>query len=140
MNKIALGLLLISTLVGSAGSAETIEQKAQKIVKTVEEGCKTEFTTFCKDVTPGEGRRLACLYAFEDKVSGQCQYALYDAASKLQDAVVKLTHLSNECSEDIDKYCATVEMGEGRILNCLKKNEKKIAPGCKQAIKDTTSK
>jgi hypothetical protein len=30
------------------------------------EGCNKEFETYCKDVTPGEGRLLACLYAYED--------------------------------------------------------------------------
>lgn len=130
-----MGLLIVSSMVGSALCAETMEMKTEKMVKDFQEGCKTELTTFCKDVSPGEGRILACLYAFEDKLSGQCEYALYDAASKLQQAVVKLQHVANECNEDINKYCANVQPGQGRIIDCLKKN--KIKPNCKQALKDT---
>jgi hypothetical protein len=140
MRKIAIAFLLASVAVGNVFCAETIEKKAAKLVKSVEEGCKVEFTTFCKDVTPGEGRRLACLYAFEDKLSSQCEYALYDAASKLEQAVVKLQHVANSCSGDIDTYCKDVAMGEGRIMNCLRKNDKKLSAGCNQALKATEMK
>ena len=47
-------------------------------------GCEAAITTTCKDVTPGEGRILACLYAHGDKLSGKCEYALYDAAIQLE--------------------------------------------------------
>ena len=43
---------------------------------------EAELETYCKDVTPGDGRILACLYAHGDKLSGQCEYALYDAAEQ----------------------------------------------------------
>jgi hypothetical protein len=33
----------------------------QDLIKSVKDGCKTELETYCKDVTPGEGRVLACL-------------------------------------------------------------------------------
>ena len=56
-------------------------------VETVLKGCKTELETYCKDVTPGEGRILACLYAHGDKLSGRCEFALYDAAAQLERAV-----------------------------------------------------
>ncbi len=38
-----------------------------------------DLETYCKNVTPGEQRILACLYAHEDKLSGRCVYALYNA-------------------------------------------------------------
>jgi hypothetical protein len=34
---------------------------AEDLVQTVLDGCKTELETYCKDVTPGDGRILACL-------------------------------------------------------------------------------
>ncbi|MGB3648599.1 MAG: cysteine rich repeat-containing protein, partial [Desulfobulbales bacterium] len=45
---------------------------AQDLVETVAKGCEKELTSYCKDVTPGEGRILACLYAHSDKLSGKC--------------------------------------------------------------------
>ena len=66
------------------------------------EGCKTELTTFCKDVTPGEGRILACLYAFSDKVSPSCEYALYDSMAQLNLTLTKMAIAVNECEDDLE--------------------------------------
>jgi len=106
------------------------------LADVVAEGCKTEIETHCKDVTPGEGRILACLYAYEDKLSGKCEYALYDAAAQLERAITALTYLANECGDDLDKLCADVAVGKGRLLECLKNNDKKVSQRCKQALKD----
>ncbi|MEJ2691145.1 MAG: cysteine rich repeat-containing protein [Deltaproteobacteria bacterium] len=82
------------------------EAAAQTIVETVAKGCEKELTAYCKDVTPGEGRVLACLYAHEDKLSGRCDYALYDAAAQLDRAVNAMAYVAEECGDDMDKYCA----------------------------------
>jgi len=106
-------------------------------IETFAEGCKTELETYCKDVLPGEGRLLACLYAHSDKVSGQCAYAVYDAAAQLERALAALQHIANECEDDLMKYCANVEIGEGRIVGCMKEHEKEVSASCIQAFKDT---
>lgn len=105
-------------------------------VKTFVEGCEKELTAYCADVTPGEGRVLACLYAHQDKVSGQCEYAIYDAAVQLERAVAALTYVASACDDDLDKFCAGVPAGEGRLAECLNSNKKKISEDCKVAIKD----
>jgi Cysteine rich repeat len=110
---------------------------AENVIDTVAKGCKTELDTYCKNVTPGEGRVLACLYAFSDKLSGQCEYALYDAAAQLERALTALTYVANECRDDLQKYCANIKPGEGRLLACMDKNEKQVSSRCKQALKDT---
>ena len=110
---------------------------ADQLTETVANGCKEELNTYCKDVTPGEGRVLACLYAHEDKLTGKCEYALYDAAVQLQRAVTALVYAANECGYDLEKYCADVPMGEGRLLDCIKKNQKKVSKRCLNALKDT---
>jgi len=109
-------------------------------VETVLEGCKKEIDTYCKNVKIGEGRILACLYAHEDKLSGRCDYALYDAAAQLERAVASLTYVANECRDDLNKYCSDIKPGQGRLLNCLDKNEKNVSNRCKQALKDVGSK
>jgi len=109
---------------------------AQGLVETVVNGCREELEKYCKDVTPGQGRGLACLYAHGDKLSGRCEYALYDAASQLERAVAALSYAVNECSADLKQYCGSVAAGEGRLLQCLEKNDPKVSNRCKQALKD----
>jgi hypothetical protein len=108
----------------------------ENLVQTVTDGCKVELEKYCKDVTPGEGRVLACLYAFGDKLSPKCEYALYDAAAQLERAVAALSYVANECDADLDKYCSAVAPGEGRLLNCLEKKSKQLTKRCKAALKD----
>lgn len=137
------GLMVLLCFVGTAlaekamvPAKKAMEEAGKEIVQTVADGCKKEIETYCKNVTPGEGRVLACLYAHEDKLSGRCDYALYDAAAQLERAVNSLTYVANECGDDLDKFCADIPPGQGRLADCLKKNEAKVSGRCKQAFKD----
>ncbi|NTU60068.1 MAG: hypothetical protein HGA98_03300 [Deltaproteobacteria bacterium] len=109
-------------------------------INTVVKGCDKELATYCKDVTPGGGRGLACLYAFSDKLSGRCEYALYDASIQLERFVAALTYMATECKDDLRQYCASVPAGEGRLIDCLDKNKEKVSDRCKQAFRDVGSK
>jgi hypothetical protein len=128
------GLCIISVFAGNV-FAET-----KGPVEVIADGCKKEIDTYCKGVTPGEGRVLACLYAYQDKLSGRCEYALYDAAAQLERVVAALTYVANECKDDLKAYCSDVKPGEGRLLSCIDKNMKKVSKRCKQAIKDVSNK
>mgnify|MGYP006267428059 CR=1 FL=1 len=68
--------------------------------EVIADGCKTEIETYCREVTPGELRILACLYAYSDKLSNRCEYALYDAASQLQRAVDALAYRELGSADD----------------------------------------
>jgi hypothetical protein len=140
-NVITIGVLLFVMIIcaghATAQQKGSVEAVAQGLVDTVATGCEKELAAYCQGVTPGEGRILACLYAHEDKLSGQCEYALFDAAAQLERAVAALAYLVNECRDDLETYCVGVQAGEGRLLDCLDKNEKKISSRCKQALKDT---
>ncbi|MBW2634090.1 MAG: hypothetical protein JRE14_08205 [Deltaproteobacteria bacterium] len=105
-------------------------------VQTVTDGCKAELDSYCKDVTPGDGRVLACLFSHGDKLSGKCEYALYDAAVQLERAVAALSYVVNECDDDLEKYCSNVPLGEGRLLECIEKNDKNVSSRCKDAMKE----
>lgn len=130
-------IVIICAGPATAQQKGTAEAVAQGLVETVATGCEKELAAYCQGVTPGDGRILACLYAHADKLSGQCEYALYDAAAQLERAVAALAYLVNECGDDLDKLCVDVPTGEGRLLDCLNKNEKNVSQRCKQALKDT---
>ena len=98
------------------------------------EGCSKELTQYCANVTPGEGRLLACLYAHGDKLSGPCEFALYDAAARLERAISAITYIASECRAELETHCANVEVGEGRVAQCLKDHAAELSPGCDQAL------
>ena len=132
--------MIVMVLVSTAFIWVSNVMAADNLVEIVATGCEKELTSYCSNVTPGEGRILACLYAHSDKLSGQCEYALYDAAVQLERYVAALAYLANECDEDLDKFCSGVKMGEGRLLKCLDDNSEKISARCTQALKDVGAK
>ena len=129
-----LSIVLVILLVAASAFA------GKNLVQSVLDGCNKELKTYCEDVTPGEGRLLACLYAHGDKLSGQCEYALYDAAVQLERAVAALGYLVNECRNDMKTLCSRVPAGGGRLLKCLEENDAKVSARCKQALQDVVKK
>jgi hypothetical protein len=127
---------------GSAAFAAALMMAApgafalESIVQAVAEGCKTEIESYCSKVTPGEGRVVACLLAHQDKLSGRCDYVLYDGAAQLDRLLSAITYVASECRDDILKHCAKIPVGEGRVAQCLKKKEAQLTGRCKDAMKD----
>lgn len=48
--------------------------------------------------------------------------------------------LRKYCKSDIQRLCKGVMPGEGRIMACLKKNEKSMTVGCAQALQQMKAK
>jgi len=133
MHKLIVSSFVVVSLLLTTGWA----QADDSLVEGVKKACHKELTTFCKGVQPGEGRILACLYAFQDRVSGKCEFAVYDAAAQLEHAATALKFAAAECKDDLLKYCGNVEVGNGRVKACLDKNEKSLSEKCKEALKQT---
>jgi len=133
-------MLGVTALIAPAG-ARTPGQDTQALMQSeldqqVLNGCNAELVQHCAEVTPGEGRLLACLYAHGDKLSGQCEFALYDAAAQLERAISAITYVASECRSELQTHCANVQPGEGRIAQCLLNHSSELSPGCDQALTD----
>ena len=64
---------------------------------------------------------LICLEKKADQVSEACNESVDAKAHAIYDA----------CKLDYDKFCANVEPGEGRILQCLGQHEAQMSAECK---------
>jgi Cysteine rich repeat len=138
---VALATFLALTIgpVVRPGAAQTPAQDVTAAMRgqlgdQVLEGCNTELARFCAEVTPDEGRLLACLYAHGDKLSRLCDYALYNAAARLERAISAITWVASECRAELEMHCADVDVGEGRVGQCLKDYAGELSPGCNQAL------
>lgn len=113
-------------------------QEGDAALDHVAVACAADKEKFCSQVTPGYPERmLACAYAHEDKLSGECSYALYQAASALEQLAAAMNYLAEQCAEDVEQLCQSVKLGEGRVLECLMGQSEAVSDGCNQAIADT---
>jgi hypothetical protein len=131
MSAIASAIAMLVTLLCIAPDAH-----AQTYADAIRKGCAKELKTYCAKVTPGEGRVAYCLLAYEDKLSRQCDDALFYAASDLARMVNARANAVAACEPDARRLCAGVKAGDGNILSCLNLAQKAISPRCNQAIID----
>lgn len=127
--KLVLGILVV------AASAPAVAQDS--LAEYVVDACEADLKQYCSQVTPGEGRLLHCVAAHEDKLSGQCEYALYQAASLLEQLTMAIAYVAQSCETEIKSLCSEVEAGEGRILACLEENGASLGDPCKKALSET---
>jgi len=133
MRQMIGSILVLGLLFFAGGKAFAAEQLPGSVAKS----CEKELTTYCKDVTPGEGRILACLYAYDDKLTIRCGYALYETVAQLGRSLTALAYVASECRDDLKAYCSGINPGQGRLLQCIDKNRTKVSSRCKQALKET---
>jgi len=129
--KITLLTLVVGIFFGSHLMAQ------DSLVEHLVKACETDINSYCSQVTPGDGRMLHCMAAHEDKISGQCQYAFYQAAAILEQLATAIAYVASQCETDIETHCGDVALGEGRILACLSENEAEVSDACNQAVSDT---
>ena len=132
MNKskiLALAALLV-TVGGSAAYAQgpgatndTTDWRAR-----FQEACGTDMQQFCPNLTPGEGKLRDCMNEHQNDLSAKCRDFRAEARAHWHAAREKF---DKACKEDVQKFCADVKPGEGRLGTCLKTHENALSPACK---------
>ncbi|WP_432761334.1 hypothetical protein [Rhizobium mayense] len=49
-----------------------------------------------------------------------------------------ITKLAGDCGSDIHKFCRGLNLGGGRIADCLQQNAEKVSPTCKSSVASVT--
>lgn len=89
--------------------------------------CAEDAAKLCKDVKPGGGRLAKCLKEHEKDLSPQCKESIEAARAKAKEA-------HEACTDDVQKFCKEVKPGAGRIVKCLRENEKQLSPECREKL------
>jgi hypothetical protein len=136
----AAALLLGVTLSGAVhaqaqtdGTAAML-QKVNAAIQTLEKSCGKDMRKFCRNVTPGQGRILFCMQAYEDKISARCAFDLREAETNIQTVAAQLQQTTEACADDIAKLCGKIQPGQGRISACLASQSASVSPGCAAAV------
>jgi len=135
MKRMKSRMIWVTVAVAFLSGSHAMAQES--LIEYLVSACANDIGNYCSQVTPGDGRLLYCMAAHEDKISGQCEYAFYQAASLLEQLSVAIAYLAQECETEIETLCSDVEIGEGRLLACLDENEEDVGESCKTAISET---
>jgi Cysteine rich repeat len=113
---------------------KAVQDKLTAGIAKLQSACSEDIKKYCSNVTPGEGRVLHCMQAYEDKISPQCGYAEQEAALNLQMAIDRLKEAVIACNDDIAKLCNKTQPGQGRVAQCLIANKAAASGQCAGAI------
>src|SRR5258708_383447 len=64
---------------------------------------------------------------------GACTSSGTSAGACWQAELGKVQSANAACQAEIDQFCEGIQVGQGRIENCLKAHKKKLSPKCKTA-------
>ncbi len=117
-----------------AQTRANLEARVAAGVEKVQKACSADIQKYCGSVTPGEGRLLLCMQAHEDQVSAGCDLAIFEASRNLQRALHRIELVADACWNDIEKHCANLDPGEGRIAQCLVDKKSSLSPVCGRLI------
>lgn len=100
--------------------------------------CKAEIEKLCTGIAPGGGRIVKCLQSHESELSDGCKAVL----AKLRSVTPAMGKGGGSwwgvCEADVQKYCSTVEIGEGRMAKCLKQHGSQLTKECKTTLERQT--
>jgi Cysteine rich repeat len=136
-----LGILpLLAVLSAGPVSAQTdvgktILEKLKAKAAKLESVCAKDIKKYCSNVTPGEGRMIYCMQAYEDKISPKCVFELEATATSVLTTADALKDAVIACKAEITGVCGKTQPGQGRIAACLLANKSTASGGCAEAIK-----
>jgi len=107
------------------------------IVNIKVSGCEADENLLCPGLQSNSRKSFMCLMAYEDHLSNSCALGIVEAAMTLEAGMMAIDHSIKACEADADTFCLDVQPGDGRIVQCLVKNEANLAEQCVTALKET---
>ena len=139
-NFVSTVILIAMFISGGAVAGEKLADKLSNstlIVSIELSGCEADEKLLCPGLQHNSRKSFMCLMAYESHLSNSCALGIVEAAMTLEAGMMAIDHSIKACEADADKFCLEAEAGNGRIVQCLVKNEANLAEQCVTALKET---
>ena len=127
---ISAALVAVVCAPSNLSAQSSLKDRLTAAVNAVEGACAADISKFCSNVTKGEGRVLACMYAHDDQLSRTCQFALYRTARNLDRALNRVERIADACWNDIEAQCGDAD----RIGKCVMEKAGSLSPSCQSVV------
>jgi PRC-barrel domain/Cysteine rich repeat len=114
----------------NAAAQSNLRDRVAGAMESVESACASDISSFCGNVTRGEGRMLLCMQAHEDQLSRRCQFALYRVSRNLDRAINRVERIADACYNDIEAQCGEAD----RIGQCLVQKSSSLSQSCQTVL------
>ena len=139
-NIVSIVIVVAMFISGAAAAGEKLADKLSNstlIVNIEISGCEADENLLCPGLQHNSRKSFMCLMAYEAHLPNSCALGIVEAAMTLEAGMMAIDHSIKACEADADKFCLEVQPGNGRIVQCLVKNEANLAEQCVTALKDT---
>ncbi len=119
-------LAVLAGLLAAAGPSRAAEP--------LQDPCADDVTRLCPDARLGQV--MGCLRENQARLSNACRDKL---EADVRRATVVIQQFGRACRADIGQFCANVEPGGGRILDCLDEHLVELSNPCQVHMTRTTA-
>jgi len=127
--RIPAGTILLAFFIGAPARLFALEASSA----TVTGACQEDTEKFCGGMPSSTAQAGQCLQQHTVDLSTACRQAVTPARPEWQRELEKTEKKWNACREDVDKYCEGIQVGDNRLVACLKAHRKKLTPACRKA-------
>jgi hypothetical protein len=117
--------LSVSCLSPTLLAADSLKDEEMKHLSSG--ACKADMNQYCKDITPGQGRMMACLKSHEDKLSPACSKEWKSAKTHMKK---EWKEARQACGGDVQKFCKEAT-GHKEVSQCLNQHMSQLSGSCK---------
>mmetsp|Transcript_33669 Transcript_33669/g.73502 ORF Transcript_33669/g.73502 Transcript_33669/m.73502 type:complete len:1091 (-) Transcript_33669:561-3833(-) len=104
-----------------------------RLLPEVASQCAADMKELCPKVQPGRGRVLKCLKTKRSEIgSPGCRMAILRQLMRAAENWKLDRPLAEKCMGDVLKLCRGIQPGDGRVHACLRRNEDKLTPECRE--------
>jgi hypothetical protein len=89
--------------------------------------CRQDIAELCPDIKPGGGAYRRCLEQHAAELSPACQ-------DRVKQMKANAAAWRQACQDDVHKFCAQVDPGQGKIKKCLHQHRDELSQACKDKI------
>jgi hypothetical protein len=94
--------------------------------------CGEDVAKFCQGVKGGQSRIMQCLKEHQSELSPTCQ-------NRVQAMETRTKELSDACQSDVQQFCKDVNIGGGRVFQCLRQHESELSSACQAELAQARS-